>query len=438
MKDFHYFKFKKGEVMMHPYNVEPLDGYIEPKNFPLCCKRHESIYNYSIEYYEKFPFCCEKHSKFLNDFNLKKNQFENIKIDIVRRLSYTEDFIERKINEDNWFEEIVHWLEYIMYSFGNPEVGLSLFNTNLDIFIRKSDKIPESKRVLLIKHIEDLYKDEEEDKYTDFNILIDTYKRWLKLFPFELSVFSKLKEHFNKTLPFVKEKPDYNPYTGLTKFKVVNQKELINNLIGLTNNILSQVDTTILTKQDNSNLINGHSLEITNKLHKTKQETLLKQFSKEENKYLRTIKKWLENEKEYFKDITIILNQKSLPEPTKTTISKYLLLSNTATRHHTSNQLTKALIDSKYISENSKADLINAFNGNAPQTKVNWLGQKGDLYSFIKYCNENKIFHNNIDIWVESSKVFNIKGVSYTSNQLKDSKRTKNDYSLKKLVKNNI
>ena len=67
-KDFHFFKFEEGEIMMNQYEVYPLDGYEEPENFPNCCNWHKSIVDLSIEFYDEFPNCCEKHKKFCEEF----------------------------------------------------------------------------------------------------------------------------------------------------------------------------------------------------------------------------------------------------------------------------------------------------------------------------------------------------------------------------------
>ena len=230
-KDFHFFKFEEGEIMMNPYEVYPLDGYEEPENFPNCCNWHKSIVDLSIEFYDKFPNCCKKHKKFVEDFNIDKTRYENIKIDIVRKMCYTMHFIEVKINNDNWHEDTLHWFEYIERSFGQPEVGLSVYLQNLSTAIENSKKIPDDKKAILNKYFEDLHKPPVKANDTDFNILFETYFTWLKLFPFDLSIFKNLKAHFEKQLPFVKGKSDYNPYTGLTAFKTVSQTELIQNLI---------------------------------------------------------------------------------------------------------------------------------------------------------------------------------------------------------------
>ena len=98
------------------------------------------------------------------------------------------------------------------------------------------------------------------------NSTFETYFTWLKLFPFELSIFKNLKAHFEKQLPIVKGKSDYNPYTGLTAFKTVSQTELIQNLINTTNSILSKVDTSVMVEKNFNDQANIHNLEILNKL----------------------------------------------------------------------------------------------------------------------------------------------------------------------------
>jgi len=169
-KDFHFFKFEEGEIMMNPYEVYPLDGYEEPENFPNCCNWHKSIVDLSIEFYDKFPNCCEKHKKFAKNFSIDKTRYENIKIDIVRKMCYTMHFLEVKINNEDWYEDTIHWFEYIERSFGQPEVGLSPYLQNLSTSIENSKKIPDDKKAILNKYFEDLHKPPVKANDTDYGL----------------------------------------------------------------------------------------------------------------------------------------------------------------------------------------------------------------------------------------------------------------------------
>ncbi len=435
-KDFHFFKFEEGEIMINPYEVYPLDGYEEPENFPNCCNWHKSIVDLSIEFYDKFPNCCKKHKKFVEDFNIDKTRYENIKIDIVRKMCYTMHFIEVKINNVNWYEDTLHWFEYIERSFGQPEVGLSVYLQNLSTAIENSKKIPDDKKAILNKYFEDLHKPPVKANDTDFNILFETYFTWLKLFPFELSIFKNLKAHFEKQLPFVKGKSDYNPYTGLTAFKTVSQTELIQNLINTTNSILSKVDTSVMVEKNFNDQANIHNLEILNKLHRTKQETLLKEFSKFETKYIKTIKRWLQNEKEYFSSVVPIINQKSLPQTIKVvTIKAFKLKGVQATIKDKAIDLHNSLVTKQYLNEECKKDFIKLFTGVQTENKISWLGQKGELKSFVDFLlSLGKIENCQSNKWTITAANFKFLNDDFNANTIKDTKKAKNDINIKQIV----
>ncbi|WP_396150595.1 hypothetical protein [Flavobacterium sp.] len=435
-KDFHFIKFEEGEIMMHPYEVYPLDGYEEPENFPYCCEWHKSIVDLSIEFYDKFPNCCEKHKKFAKDFNIDKSRYENIKIDIVRKMSYTMHFIEVKINNIDWYEDTLHWFEYIEKSFGHPEVGLSLYLENLATSIENSKVIPDEKKVIFNKYFEDLYKPPIKANDTDINILFTTYLSWLKLFPFELSIFKNLKEHFEKKLPFIKGKTDHNPYTGLTTAKIVNQNELIENLINNTKSILSQVDTTIMSDIKYRNQANIYNLEILNKLHKTKQETLLKEFSKPETKYIKTIKKWLENEQDYFSRVVPIINQKVLPNTTYAEkIKAFKLIGNAALIKEKATDLHNSMVLKNYVSEDCKKDFIKLFTGQTTENKISWLGQKGELKSFIDFLlSLGKIENCQSSKWQITAANFKFLNEEFNYEKMNNTKKAKNDIKIKQIV----
>ena len=84
----------------------------------------------------------------------------------------------------------------------------------------------------------------------------------------------------------------------------------------------------------------------------TKQETLLKEFSKSETKYIKTIKKWLQNEKEYFASVVPIINQKVLPQATKVeTIKAFKLKGLQSTIKDKAINLHNTLVIKKYLND---------------------------------------------------------------------------------------
>lgn len=133
--------------------------------------------------------------------------------------------------------------------------------------------------------------------------------------------------------------------------------------------------------------------------------------------------------------INQLLSKKNNSIKSKIEPIKYFLIKDSSTRHYKAQSLSEKLISKNYISKECKANFINAFSGTKPKEKIDWIGDFGDLKSFIKYCNTEKLFNDNIDIWVIAAEVFTFKKVAITSRKIKDTKITKNDLNVKTLVK---
>jgi len=97
--------------------------------------------------------------------------------------------------------------------------------------------------------------------------------------------------------------PVKNNYTGLAKAKLKTQSDLLETLNNLTTQLLQQINTDELLKKGVIADKNKHAIELAGANHKLKQSTLLTKFSKGELKYIKVLKVWLANEKQYFKEI---------------------------------------------------------------------------------------------------------------------------------------
>lgn len=181
---------------------------------------------------------------------------------------------------------------------------------------------------------------------------------------------------------------------------------------------------------------NIHNLEILNKLHRTKQETLLKEFSKSETKYIKTIKKWLQNEKEYFSNVVPIINQKVLPQATKLeTIKAFKLKGLQTTIKDKAIDLHNSLVTKQYLNEECKKDFIKLFSGTQAEKKISWLGQKGELKSFIDFLlSLGKIENCQSNKWTIAAANFKFLNDDFNANTIKDTKKAKNDIKIKQIV----
>lgn len=298
------------------FETKPIEGYEAPTNkdtgqkFPNCCPFHKGVFEGAKSWFLEFPNCCEQHKALVSKWWYDKANYTGIAEKIVKQLSYTEYHISERINIEDWYKDITDYIEYNVSSFGHPAIGLHLYLENLKIFIENpKGSIPEEKRKLLIEFIETYYKSSGETDKTDLNILYNTYQKWLKTFPFDISFFAELKPHFEKQLPILNGKPETNKYTGLAKVKMHTKGSLIDVLLNLTKNLLDKINVPELRKQGAITDIQANQLEFAEAELNTKTVEITKQYSKGELKYVKALKKWLKIHKDFFKEAAPLLKE---------------------------------------------------------------------------------------------------------------------------------
>lgn len=304
------------------FEVKPTKDYQTPVNeetgeeLPNCCEGHKKLFKDTQDWFNKFPMCCETHQKLSTAKWFKKENYANVALKVVQQVAYTAHHINKQIDSPDWYKEITDYIEYNYQSFGNLPTGYGCA-VGLDIYLHQvkcwlEDKnlpIPDEKKKKLSEYVELYYiAPQEEVPSRDLNILYATYQRWLKLFPFEISYFAKVKERFSKQLPFLSEPPVLNKYLGLAKAKLQTQEELSKTLNNITIQLLEQVNTGELLEKGLITDKNKHAIEITNANHRLKQNSLLVKYTKGEIKYVKLLKAWLANEKQYFKEILPMIN----------------------------------------------------------------------------------------------------------------------------------
>ena len=310
------------------FETKPIEGYEAPTNketgeqFPNCCPFHKSVFEGAESWFLKFPNCCDQHKAMVSKWWYNKANYSGIAEKIVKQLSYTEHHISERINIDDWYKDITDYIEYNVSSFGHPAIGLHLYLGNVQHYIKNTNsEIPKIKRQVLIEFIETYYNspiDIDKTNKTDLNILYSTYQKWLKVFPFEISFFSTLKPHFEKQLPILNGKPETNKYTGIAKAKMHTKGSLIDVLLNLTNNLLTQINTTTLYEKGLLTEPQKIKLELVLNERKMKLKQGYVNSSKdEEQRYRKILKEWFADEKRFIDEVTPIV--KALPpQPIKT------------------------------------------------------------------------------------------------------------------------
>jgi len=304
------------------FETKPIEGYEAPTNketgeqFPNCCPFHKSVFEGAESWFLKFPNCCDQHKAMVSKWWYNKANYSGIAEKIVKQLSYTEHHISERINIDDWYKDITDYIEYNVSSFGHPAIGLHLYLGNVKHYIKNTNsEIPKIKRQVLIEFIETYYNspiDIDKTNKTDLNVLYSTYQKWLKVFPFEISFFSTLKPHFEKQLPILNGKPETNIYSGMAKAKMHTKSSLIEALITLTNNLLTQVNGVTLYEKGLITDANKIKLELVINSRKLKLKQGYKNSSpNEEKRYRKILKEWYKDEKIFIDEITPLL--KALP-----------------------------------------------------------------------------------------------------------------------------
>ncbi len=301
---------------VHAFDTIPTPGYDAPSNFPECCDYHKKAYSMATQYLAKFPECCIKHSKLTTAHWFKKTQYEKVPIRILKALHHTEHNTTQKINHSDWYEDITEYIDYCIASFGslplgygNP-VGIDIYYNYTRFYIEQNKSIPDEKKQKLLTYLDGLTTIEQPAEQTDLNTLNDLYKKWLNAFPFDISFFQNSKESFEKSLPpLLSNKPAYNRYLKISKGKLITCKQLVEFLFELTKQMLLTVDSVKIAKEAPISDINKKTIELLNESLRLQNNLLFGKYSKGEMKYLQVLKKWLEYQKNYFRDITPYLKK---------------------------------------------------------------------------------------------------------------------------------
>lgn len=305
-------------IIIHPFNTKPIDGYKAPINedtgehFPNCCAFHKGVFEGAKELFEKSNY-YDQHKSLISKWGYNKANYSGIAEKIVKQLSYTEYFISVRINNDDWYKDITDYMEYNDWSFGRPAIGFHLYLHHVLHYIKNTTiEIPKDKRLRLTEFIETNTNRPKETNNTDLNILHNTYQKWLKIFPFEISFFAHLKLHFEKRLPILNGEPEVNKYTGLATAKIHTKSSLIDVLINFTNSLITQINATTLYEKGLLTEPEKIKLELVLNERKMKlKQGYVNSSQNEEQRYRKILKEWFADEKRFIDEVTPLV--KALP-----------------------------------------------------------------------------------------------------------------------------
>jgi hypothetical protein len=314
---FPFIEIPATQFKIEPYSITAPEGWVAPDGFANCCPFHKSLVKNTEDFLSIFPNCCDEHRQYARRFGILRGSYDYLKEKVVNQMSFTEHIIETKINNEDWFEDITDYFEYNVFSFGSPAFGLHLLRFHLILYLKKSkSNIPKYKRTKLLNYLEPKTK---QTSSPNFNVLISIYNKWLETFPFNLPYFIEIKESISRKLPIVSKINSTNRYNGLTSVKIHTEESIVFYLCELTKNLLYQIKSFEDVNKDDFNISQRQrDLLIESRIIKNK--ALLLKFDKNELSYIKTIKQWLQDESDFFKEFSLVNDVKpkknKKPDPT--------------------------------------------------------------------------------------------------------------------------
>lgn len=299
------------------YVTQPLEGYKEPKNFPNCCGKHKQLLQIAKERFDAFPNCCDGHRNLGAAPWFKKDTYAYMPLKLVTTIAYTWHCIAKHIESDDWYKKITDYIDYTVNSYGQfPDgfgapIGLALYVDTLEKDIEQEKELPAQKKEKLLFFLRKANEPATDFEQTDVNLLVGKYKEWLSLFPFELSFLSHLKPYFERQMPILTGRGETNIYTGLTGFKLKTKKELIGFLQSAAQTIIKEINTRQLYNDNLLNDTNGVQLELVLAKRKIELEEMDKSGWEDRKDYIKVLKKWLNGEKQFVKEINSIFKDKN-------------------------------------------------------------------------------------------------------------------------------
>lgn len=425
-----------------PFETQPTEGEHDFNTCESCQKTLKELIKRLTERFEgnhkdgakPFPFCCTHHSELtkLKEFN--RADFISVPEMVARKIIYTNSHIKNNHQSETYYKDITDYIDYTVESFGqmpgNAEpLYLSDYFFYITDLLERNTEVEKGRKNRLLEFLK-AYRTPTETPKTDLNILWDTYQKWFKAFPFEISFFSNLKPHFEKWLPILKGKPETNKYTGIAKAKMHTKGSLIDVLLNLTNNLLTQINTTTLYEKGLLTEPQKIKLELVLNERKMKLKQGYVNSSKdEEQRYRKILKKWFTDEKRFIDEVTSIVKA-SPPQPIKT---KADILKEQLSQYGFF-ELEKV----KTLSEQSKVSIIEKIAENGLPYAIAMF----DYLQFISYL-EKKHFGSKYKLNREVSKWFDsdkegraVKG--NISSLLKNTTENKNRYTAYKHKENVI
>jgi hypothetical protein len=291
----------------------PLPGFEPKPKYPHCCPNHTNLFNLGLERFMKFPNCCENHKKLSSEKWFSKKDYTYLPRKIVDTVTYTMHCVGECLNNPEWYKEITDYIHYTALSFGQfpegygPPLGLELYLHNVEENLRNGNSFDTNKKNQLLEYTKNWVKPISKEHQIDLTSLINVHQEWLKIFPFELSLFAHLKPVLENKIPILSGKGETNLYTGKTAMKLTSIPQLIEILVKTTTSILKTINTKNLYEAGLLPDAKKVQLELILTNRRLEIESLDGQKNTTRCKYLKLLKAWLKGEKTFLEEITPLL-----------------------------------------------------------------------------------------------------------------------------------
>lgn len=290
--------YGRGTFYALPFPIEPTEGEHDFHSCEGCQKNHKIIVGQLKEKVRNFPNCCKAHKKLLSLKDFHKSDFKDAAKQCADKVIFTYQHIINNQLNPTWQVEISKYLDKAIESFGQFPVGygipflLDSYISYVRQLINDNEDIKSEVKDYVNKRFDNLFLErEEEDPIAD---LCKIYDDWLNLVPFNLPFLRSVRDDFRNRSPLM-----VCVSSNTSQQHLISNDQLLGLLNNLTKELLIKVGEKIIELQDEE--INSFYTVF------VRQELLFANqlLDKKDKEYPYTlyIKRWMENQENYFSKI---------------------------------------------------------------------------------------------------------------------------------------
>lgn len=296
-------KMLKASIVANPYEILPTEGEHDYK----ICDNCQEFRKLMIDSFQSksllFPNCCDRHRRLLSIPGFSINAYQNIAEITADKVIFAYQHILNKQDNSDWKTEIKDYLDYFVDSFGAfpEEFGEPfLISSSIDT-VQNLVKNNKGIRREVCHFVEDYFEKlkHSSNNKDPFQLLFSTYDKWLKLFPFDISLFRDLKEVYSQRSPLFFRESKKNPFYGGIRYSLITPPELVEVLCKITSSLLSDVSAKQAESLDS--FTSTYYKELISQELRVESIELL---SLKSESYVVIIKKWIAHQQEMCKKLS--------------------------------------------------------------------------------------------------------------------------------------